>query len=107
MALLEADPLSAPLEEAEVTARPCPPLVVFGQAQTGFVKNAVYIFFGNTSVLERVHGDNAVLVGYVAIAVFVSPNCYVCVHCAAREVPIQPLLERLELQHGGAPAHAC
>ena len=105
MALFKARPLRLALEEAEVAARARPPLVILRQARPGVVQDAEDVFLADTVVLEGVHGLDLRLVRDVAVAVLVGADGDVGQNAAAGELRLEPVLERLQLQHGRTPAH--
>ena len=102
MAVGEAHPLGLALVEAEITARPGPPLVVGGEPDPGVVEDLHHAVVIDAVVDEREPGLDVGLGRYIPLAVrLVGPNGHVR---HGRRVA-DPLLDRLDLHVLGTPAH--
>src|SRR5262249_1265891 len=97
----KADPLGPPLEEAEIAPGSGPPVIVGWKAYSTLVQNAVDILDGEPGLLERENRRNVRFGRDVSCAVLV--GTYADVHDYLLLTDI--LLERLDLQHPGTPAH--
>ncbi len=97
----EADPLCLALEEAEVAAGAGAPLVVTRQAHAGALEQGKDVVLDEAGFLEREDWADGGLCADVAPAVLVRADTNV----GEGRVVAEPLLEGLELEHGGAPAH--
>src|SRR5882762_819492 len=98
---LESCPFCLSLEEAKVTTRTTPPLVIFRDTNPALFQNPIHVIESNPVFAKREHRCNVWLGRDITFAILVSTNSYV----ADYAIGSYELLEWLDLPLAGTPPH--